>query len=281
VGVAVGDLFVLVFGTGGWQIALVVIIAMSLATLLGAGQLMIMQAGVQAMLVITLIPDPGQGFGRWLDAVLGCVIALAVATVAPSAPLRRPRIVAAQVLQEMAGTLEAAIAALRSNDSEAGDAVLERARQGELELRRLQDAAEEGLAVVRLSPFRRRSRSGVEAYAELTGPITRAQRNLRVLARRCAAAIWRGESVPEGYLVLVAQLAEVVQNMASELYDGRLPAGSRKRLVALAEQSSHLPLHDSISAVVILAQCRSMLVDLMELTGLDNAEAREQMPDMD
>ncbi len=32
---------------------------------------------------------------------------------------------------------------------------------------------------------------------------------------------------------------------------------------------------------MILAQCRSILVDLMELTGLDNAEAREQMPDMD
>ena len=104
VGIAVGDLFVLLFGTGVWQIAVVLVFSMSLATLLGAGQLMIMQAGVQSMLVITLIPDPGQGFDRWLDAVIGCAIALLVATVAPSAPLRRPRILAAQVLQEMAGT---------------------------------------------------------------------------------------------------------------------------------------------------------------------------------
>ena len=35
------------------------------------------------------------------------------------------------------------------------------------------------------------------------------------------------------------------------------------------------------SAVVILAQARSMLVDLMELTGLDYADARELVPDMD
>ena len=147
--------------------------------------------------------------------------------------------------------------------------------------RTLQDAADEGLAVVRLSPFRRRDRRGVEAYAELTGPIGRAQRNLRVMARRCVAVLWRGETVPSGYLLLMAQLAEVMQNMASELYDGRLPESSRRRLIDIAHASSHLPIHESISAVVILAQCRSVLVDLMELTGLDNAEAREQLPDMD
>lgn len=280
-GVAVGDVFVLLFGTGVWQIAVVLVIAMSLATVLGAGQLMIMQAGVQAMLVITLQPNPGQGFGRWLDAVLGCALALIVATVAPMAPLRRPRIVAAQVLQEMAGTLTAAITALRTNDSEAADTVLERARRGVEGLETLQDAADEGLAVVRLSPFTRRQRPGVEAYAELTGPVGRAQRNLRVVARRCVAVVWRGEFVPEAYLELMAGVAEVMENMASELYDGRLPASSRRRLADLAAQSSHLPLINSISAVVILAQCRSILVDLMELTGLNNADAREQMPDMD
>lgn len=40
VGVAVGDLWLAFFGTGVWQIMLVCAIAMSLATLLGAGQLM-------------------------------------------------------------------------------------------------------------------------------------------------------------------------------------------------------------------------------------------------
>jgi uncharacterized membrane protein YgaE (UPF0421/DUF939 family) len=280
-GVAVGDVFVLLFGTGTWQIAFVLVISMSLATLLGAGQLMIMQAGVQSMLVITLIPDPGQGVGRWLDAVVGCAIALLVATVAPSAPLRRPRILAAEVLQEMSGTLDAARDALRSGDSGTADAVLDRARRGEAKLDALQDASEEGLAVVRLSPFRRRSRPGVEAYAELNGPLGRAQRNLRVLVRRCAVALWRDEEVPAGYLDLMKQLAQVMQNMASELYDGRLPESSRRRLIEIGETSSHLHLLESMSAVVILAQCRSMLVDLMQLTGLDFADARDQVPDMD
>ena len=281
VGVGVGDVFVIVFGSGAWQIALALVVAMSLATLLGAGQLMIMQSGVQSIFVVALVPGTGQAFGRWTDAIVGCLLALLVATIAPSAPLRRPRLVAAQVLQEMAGTVEAAIEALRTDDELAADAVLERARRGEHELSTLQDAAEEGLAVVRSSPFRRRHRAGVEAYAELIGPIGRAQRNLRVLARRCVSVVFRGEEVPPGQLALMADLAQVLRNMASELYDGRLPQSSRRRLTEIAAASSHLPIHTSMSAVVILAQCRSMLVDLMELTGLDHAAARELMPEMD
>ena len=167
--------------------------------------------------------------------MVGCVLALLVATVAPSAPLRRPRILAAQVLQEMAGTLDAAdqrAAGSRQRTPRtpcwSGPGGVNRSCET------LQDAADEGLAVVRLSPFRRRDRRGVEAYAELTGPIGRAQRNLRVLARRCVAVLWRGETVPSGYLLLMAQLAEVMQNMASELYDGRLPESARRRLVDIA-----------------------------------------------
>jgi hypothetical protein len=36
-----------------------------------------------------------------------------------------------------------------------------------------------------------------------------------------------------------------------------------------------------MSAIVILAQTRSMVADLMQLTGLDYYEARELLPDMD
>jgi len=86
VGVAVGDLWLVLFGTGVWQIMVVCAIAMSLATLLGAGQLMMTQAGVQSILVTVLSPNPGQVVNRWLDAVIGCTLALVVATVAPSGP---------------------------------------------------------------------------------------------------------------------------------------------------------------------------------------------------
>jgi hypothetical protein len=49
----------------------------------------------------------------------------------------------------------------------------------------------------------------------------------------------------------------------------------------IGEASAHLQLSDSMSAVVILAQTRSIVADMMELTGMSYAEAREHIPDMD
>ena len=151
-GVFVGDVFVHVFGTGVWQIMIVVALAMSLASLVGAGQLMTIQAAVQSVIVTTLLPDPGQGFGRWLDAVVGCALALAVATIAPSAPLRKPGILAAQLLQEMAATLRAAATALRATDATPRTRCSSGPGPAKTQLKTLQDAADEGLAVVRHSP---------------------------------------------------------------------------------------------------------------------------------
>jgi uncharacterized membrane protein YgaE (UPF0421/DUF939 family) len=280
-GVLVGDLFVTLVGTGVWQIMVVLALAMSIATLLSSRQLIIIQACVQSVIVVTLAPAPSQGFGRWLDAVVGCALALLVATVAPSAPLRKPARLAAQVLDHLAATLEAAATELRESDEEAATAVLAQARQSAEALAELGEATAEGLAVVRQSPFRRRQLAGVEAYAQLSDPLDHASRNLRVLARRCAIALWRGEQVPGPYRAQMTALAEVMRFMAIELRNGRLPVKARERLITVGRATSHLALSDSISAVVILAQVRSITADLLELTGMDYAEARELIPEMD
>lgn len=281
VGILTGDVFVTFFGSGPWQIVVVVALAMSIATLLGAGQLLIIQSGVQSAIIIGLSASPAQGLSRWVDAIVGCIIALIAATIVPLAPLRRPRVLAAAVLQDFAATLDAAESALAQRDTDAADAVLTRARAGETNLGALDEAAAEGMAVVRYSPFRRRHLPAVQAYSELYEPLDRANRNLRVLARRCAVAIWREEEVPESHLTLLSSLADITRFMASELLDRHLPTAARQRLVDLSFASSHIRLMDSISAVVILAQLRSMLTDLLQLTGMDYAEARSAMPDMD
>ncbi len=281
VGVLVGDLFAVHFGSGVWQIMVVLVLAMSVATILSTRQLIIIQACVQSVIVVALAPTAAEGFGRWLDAVVGCALALLVATVAPSTPLRKPARLAASVLEQLAATLEACAAELKESDEEAGDQVLAQARQVDEALGRLDDATSEGLAVVRQSPFRRRQLAGVEAYAELIEPLSHASRNLRVLARRCAVALWRGEQVPAPYRAQMSALAEVMRFMAIELRNGRLPDRARDRLVAIGEATSHVGLTDSISAVVILAQVRSITADLLELTGMDYAHARELIPEMD
>ena len=56
------------------------------------------QAGAQSIAVLVMAPSPVYGFERWLDAAIGCTLALLVATVAPSGPLRKPGEVAAKVV---------------------------------------------------------------------------------------------------------------------------------------------------------------------------------------
>jgi uncharacterized membrane protein YgaE (UPF0421/DUF939 family) len=280
-GVALGDLWLVLFGAGVWQVVLVSAIAMSLATLVGAGPLMTTQAGAQSIAVLVMAPSPVYGFERWLDAVIGCTLALLVATVAPSGPLRKPAVVASKVVAGMAETLDAAAAALASNDEDAASAALDRAQAAEKDLAAFDAAAAEGLEVVRHSPFRRRELGLVAAFADLHTPLDHASRNLRVLVRRCVVAVWRGDRVPEAYQDLIRRLAEVCRFIARELEEQRLPTAARDELREIGEASAHLQLTGSMSAVVILAQLRSMVADLMQLTGMDYHEARELLPDMD
>lgn len=280
VGIGVGDLFVHFFGTGVWQIMLVCFVAMSAATLLNSGGLVTIQAGVQSIIVTTLLPDPSQGLNRWLDAAVGCALAIVVTTIAPGAPLNKPRILAARILDEVAATLRQMSTALTAKDNEAADAVLERARASETLLDQLTEATTEGLAVARHSIFRRRNVPAVQAYADLAVPLDRLTRNLRVLARRSTVATWRHEAVPAGYVDLLGAMADQIDFLAGELWDRRLPTAARARLVTLAESSSTLPVVPSLSAVVILAQARSMITDLLMLTGLTAGEARDLIPEM-
>jgi hypothetical protein len=61
----------------------------------------------------------------------------------------------------------------------------------------------------------------------------------------------------------------------------RIPIAASDQLREIAETSAHLRLTQSMSAVVILAQTRSMVADMMQLTGLEYLDARELIPDMD
>ncbi|WBQ04658.1 FUSC family protein [Kribbella sp. CA-293567] len=278
VGVGVGDLFVRLFGTGVVQIVFVVALAMSIAVLLGAGTLMTTQAGVQAAIVTTLLPSDGAAFNRWLDAVLGGVVALAAATIAPAAAIRRPRQQATGVLNELAAILIATADGLRAHDEAALTDALRRARESESLLDDLRSAAQEGVAVVQLSPFRRRHRGRVQEIADLVIPLDRAIRNVRVLVRRAAVSVWRDERMPEEYPLLLDRLADGTRLIAESLFEPAADVAAHRVLGELGRRTAVLPTPPGLSAVVVLGQIRSTVVDLLELTGTTYDEARALVP---
>jgi len=278
IGVLVGDIFVNFFGTGVWQIALVAMTAMTIAVLFGQGTLLVTQAGVQSVIVTTLLVQPGQGLSRWLDAVVGGGVALLAATIAPASPLRRPRAQAAVVVAELSAILASTATALRVKDADLANDSLARARLSERALDELRGLSAEGIAVFRLSPFRRRHLPAVQAIADLVEPLDRAIRNVRVLARRASVALLEGEEVPAPYVDLISSLAEVTAEITSQLSERQLATGSRDALIAIARASAIVAPHPGLSAEVIRAQVRSAVVDLLMLTGLTYDEARAKVP---
>lgn len=278
IGVLVGDVLIHLVGSGYVQVALIVMIAMAVATMLDAGVLMTTQAGVQAIFITMLLPQEGAAFSRWTGAVIGGLVALAAATITPASPLRKPRRHAARIVTEIADVLHLTATALRSRNLDDADDALRRARASERALETLHDLSDDGLAVVRSSPFRRGHLPAVQAIAELLEPLDRAIRNIRVLVRRANVAIREGEDVPKAYIDLVDDLAAIAEAMAGELDERHLPRRARGDLRDLAERSCYVTAHPSLSSEVIRAQIRSAIVDLLMVTGLPHEEALGYVP---
>jgi uncharacterized membrane protein YgaE (UPF0421/DUF939 family) len=278
IGVLVADLLVHVIGSGAWQMSLVVVLSMSSAMLLDAGRLLATQAAVQSIVITALVPEGGQAFLRWTDALIGGVVALVAATVVPRAPLRRPREQAAYVVDRIADLLRGAARGIRDGDLDPTLELLRDARATDALLDELREAAAEGLAVVRSSPFRVRHKGSVQRLADYVEPLDLALRNTRVLVRRVAVAVYRRVPIPHAYALLCEDLADAAQEMAEELRADRTPASVQPRLIALARATSDVERTRDLSTEVVLAQLRSIVADLLRLTGMGPLESTDAIP---
>ncbi len=277
VGILVADLFVIVAGNGAWQLMLVTATAMSVALLLDAGPLLVTQAGVQSIFVVALT-DGSSGFTRWIDALVGGAVALLAAIVVPSAPLRAPRLQAAVVASSIGATLRGAAEAARLDDVELASSVLAAARGTEQLVRELEQAADEGMDVIASSPLLRPQRGQVSRVAGIIEPLDRALRSTRVLARRVVVATSTRERLPASYLTLLDQLADALDHLGHVIIDNSALSVARPPLVAVAQASGDLERTGHLSSEVVLAQLRSVVVDLLQVTGLDLDDALAAVP---
>lgn len=280
IGVGVGDLVVALVGPSVWVLVLAVMVAMSLAVLLDAGTLVVVQAGVQAAIVTTLVATPEQGVDRWLDAVVGGATALVVAALSPVGPLRRPRETVVEVLRTVASLLRDAVTACRTGDADLARRALERSRATEYSLTLLREVTAERADAAALSVLRplrtRRTRLEAEAGAALDLAV----RNVRVLVRRADVAVERDDPVPEEVLRLLEDLAVVVDHLAVGYDDPAQQPVLRRELAAVAERSSAVAVPTGLSGATVLAQARSVVTDLLRLTGLGPTEALALVPRM-
>jgi uncharacterized membrane protein YgaE (UPF0421/DUF939 family) len=280
VGIAVGDLLVLVIGVGPAQLALVVMLATSLALFLGSGQMLATQAAVSAALVATLQPPTdGVTFARFLDALAGGSVALIVSGfVLPADPMAMVRRAARPLLEELADTLDDIATAIVERDRELADRALLRARGLDELSDQFADAIDVSRETTRYSPARRRHRGRVEDYADAAGRIDLAVRNVRVLARGMIRAVRLDENVPPETADAVRHLARAVRAFADALeHADRVDAVREAALKAAATASLVLESTGNLSVSVIVGQVRSTATDLLAATGLSADEAADEV----
>lgn len=288
VGIGVADLLLLQFGTGVWQLALVVAVAMAVAVLVDGGPVITMQAGTSAVLVATLLPPGGpEGVNRMVDALVGGLVGVLVVALIPTHPVRRARRDAANVVAVAALVLRAVGTGLGEGLAGGGDeridAALKRARATQPGIDQLRADLKGGQEISRLSPMYWTYRERLARLAATADPIDAAVRNTRVLARRSLTLVRDGEVVDGRLVELVFALADaagVVRRML--LADpGVQPdqAEAARVLRSVARRARpELVLGAGLSAGVVFAQVRSILVDLFQVCGVSRISALATLP---
>jgi uncharacterized membrane protein YgaE (UPF0421/DUF939 family) len=274
-GIGIADLIVLATGTGAWQLVLVVCLAMAAAVLAGGGVLLVNQAAISAVLVTTLQMPEGSFSGeRFVDAVVGCGVALVANALAPVDPVRHVLRQVEPLLARLSGALVDIADALATSDLDAAREALERARALDPAVRELATAVGAGRETTRLAPSRRRSRGRIEGLAAAAESIDLAIRNTRVLARASVRAVDLRDHVPELATDAIRDLAAATRALDRHLAD---PAPDSPAvdfaLRAAARANAALEQTGNLSVNVIVGQVRATATDLMLGLGLSSGEA--------
>jgi hypothetical protein len=145
----------------------------------------------------------------------------------------------------------------------------------------LRAALHGGHEITLMSPLLRRRRRVLAEYAELAERADYAMRNARVLARRAHAALADGEPAVPDLPDVLAELATAVRRLAAELTREGDPTRSRQAVVDVVRHAK--VMSDEAAALlgpseqVLVAQVRSIALDLLQATGMGREEARVAM----
>jgi len=128
------------------------------------------------------------------------------------------------------------------------------------------------------SPFRVRHRHDIRRMADLVEPLDRALRSTRVLVRQTAVAAYHHRPVPKSYSLLALDVADAADMVADELAADRMAVAARAALIQVGEASGLVERAEEMTAEVVLGQLRSVVVDLLLLTGMTQVESTEALP---
>lgn len=280
-GVGVGDLIIMQIGSGYLQIFAVVFCALTVASFVSKSGLVSNQMAVGGILISTIMPPgDGGGFDRMLDALIGGVVGILVIALLPSSPLRAGRQQVANVLGIASSVLDDVADALRAKDSRALDAALTAIRNSQTDVDKLKTAASSGKEQATISPFQWGNRGRIRSLIRILAPVDNTIRNSRVLARRALILTQDGDEISEEQIEIIEEIAAIALSL-SDLYERHREVSEATEIPDLVRRLRYLGGRVGmdvaegrvLSAQVILAQSRSIIVDLLQICGMSRESA--------
>lgn len=274
-GIGIADAIFSVLGRNGLMVAVIVAAAMAGALLFGAGQLLVNQAAVSAVLLATLGNQPGAGtFDRFFAALIGGAVAVVVGPVLFARdPMRQIGRAAERLLDRLADVIAAVADGLQSGDADRAREALDLARSTDAEFDAYEDVLSAAREALRLSPPRRRDLPRAQVYAEAAEQVDYAVRNTRVLARTAQTAVARGVPSDPDLIRAVRLLGDAVRALASDLRDPAEDSDARRLArQAAREATAVLDRRQDLSANVLVSTVRSTAADLLRGSGMDTQE---------
>lgn len=284
VGIGIGDLVISQIGGGAWQITVVVFVAMMLAVFVDKGPLVPNQAASSAVLVATLIPPGDQaGWERMVDCMVGGLLGLLVVAVIPNNPLRTARREIAGLISKASLVLDDVAQGIEERDGELISEALETARGTQASVNDLMSAVGGGDEVMSLSPIYWSARRYSRSMNRILVPVDNVMRNSRVLARRAEIMIQDDLRPPPEMPGLIRDLSDALGHLGTVYASGGTRA-TREELVEIPELTRRLQVlagrtgpdiaaDTGLSGTVVLAQCRSIIVDALQICGMSRESA--------
>ena len=308
-GVLVGDLVFAPLGPGGWQIAAAVCGSMLFASFFSKSMLVANQVAIGSILISTIMPPDAAvtGFDRAVDAFIGSAVGLAVVALVPSAPFTAARQEISKVLSILSSVLDDVSAGISHQDPSELALALEAIRGTQSDIDAISSATKSGRESTQLSPFLWGSRRYFQSLSRAVPPTDNAVRSTRVLARRALVLVEDKATVSPRQLWILDQLSAIVLDL-SELFESTSKSSLAERMPSVTNRLRSLaaetglealeldcepprgpyppvkglhsgakaigePGQATLSGAVILAQSRSLIVDLLQICGWSRESA--------
>ena len=285
IGVIVGTFLVDTLGTGPIHMTIIIGVSLLIASFVTSSQLVSNQITIGAILIATIMPPEEMGgLSRAIDAVIGAVIGVVMIALIPNSPLRAGRGEVSKVLRVASSVLFDVAQGLREDDPEGIRDALDAVRGTQADINKMLAAAKSGKETAKVSPFLWASKRTIRSLERTLSPVDNAVRGVRVLARRALVLAEDGDHVSPVQLELIEELSDAAHTLGAlysesareqRLHEAEIIPETIQQLRSIAARAGMDVVADThvLSAYAILAQTRSITVDLLMVCGMSRESA--------